>query len=94
MAAERQAGGSAPLAPAFPRELGMHRAPSGWKSKAKLLPGEETLPTPWALLLLPRQPREPCGWGSAPSMGEVPRRGSPASGLAFPPCPLPLLLPK
>lgn len=82
------------LAPAFPREFGMHRAPSGWKSKAELLPAEETLPMPWALLFLPVNPASPAAGGLAPARVKRCGRGSPASGLAFPPCPLPVLLPK
>lgn len=57
------------LAPAFPREFGMHRAPLGWKSKAELLPAEETLPMPWALLFLPVNPASPVAGGVWPPQG-------------------------
>lgn len=82
------------LAPAFPLEFGMHRAPLGWESKAELLPAKETLPVPWALLLLPVSPVSPAARGLPPAWARRRGRGSPASGLAFPPCPVPLLLPK
>lgn len=49
------------LAPAFPWEFGMRRVPSGWKNKAELLPAEETLPMPWALMLFPVNRASPAG---------------------------------
>lgn len=63
------------LAPAFPWEFGMCKAPLGWKSNAELLPTEETLPMPWALLVLTVNPMSPAAGGSVPRMGKAPRSG-------------------
>lgn len=40
---------------------GMHRAPSERKSNAELLPAQETLPMPWALMLSPVNRASPAG---------------------------------
>lgn len=67
------------LAPAFPWEFGMRKAPLGWKSNAELLPTEETLPMPWALLVLTVNPMSPAARGLSPAWAKRRGRDSPAS---------------
>jgi len=86
-AAERRVGGSAVLAPAFPWELGMRRAPLGRKSKAEHgCQPRKPFPRPGLCRFSLSTPR-------ALRPGVCPQRGQ-SSGLTVPPCLLPLSLAK